>query len=365
MEIGPLPHIDVVTSDDLAALGEVEGPCVSIYLPTHRYGPDVRQGPIRLRNLLSEARDELGRRGWRASEVDGLLAPLDGLAGDVAFWQYQGAGLALFRAPDHTVVYRLPLGVDEQVAVGDAFRLAQLVPLVSGDGTFFVLALSQKQVRLFEATRHHIGEVDLGDMPRSIDEALAYDDRERQLQLRSTGSGAAMFHGHGVGDEVDKVDLERYLRVVAAGVHQRLAGARDHPLVLAAVGYYLPIFAAVSDHPVIVDRPVEGNPERRSAEDLHAGAWPLVEPILTRDLEQQADRYREAAGTGLTSSDLDEIVARAAEGRVDTLFVAAGVQADARVSDAILATLRTSGRLLSAPDSLEDVVDPVAALLRY
>ena len=35
---------------------EREGPCVSIFLPTHRAGAETQQDPIRLKNLLGEAR---------------------------------------------------------------------------------------------------------------------------------------------------------------------------------------------------------------------------------------------------------------------------------------------------------------------
>ena len=33
--------------------------CVSIFLPTHRAGPEIRQDPIRLKNLLKQAESRL------------------------------------------------------------------------------------------------------------------------------------------------------------------------------------------------------------------------------------------------------------------------------------------------------------------
>ena len=45
------------------------GLCVSIYAPTHRSGPEVQQGPIRLKNLLKRAEEQLVEGGLRAPEA--------------------------------------------------------------------------------------------------------------------------------------------------------------------------------------------------------------------------------------------------------------------------------------------------------
>ena len=47
-----------------------EGPCVSLFLPTHRAGRDVQQAPIRLRKLLRQAADRLEADGVDASDIE-------------------------------------------------------------------------------------------------------------------------------------------------------------------------------------------------------------------------------------------------------------------------------------------------------
>ena len=83
-----------------------------------------------------------------------------------------------------------------------------LFPLLSGDGRFYVLALSQKSVRLLEGTRDSVSEVDLEGVPESLAEALGTDQTVRQSEFRAVGSGAPgggsqgpVYGGHGVGDE--------------------------------------------------------------------------------------------------------------------------------------------------------------------
>ena len=74
---------------DLLPRGELEklveergGPCVSIFLPTHRAGTQTQQDPIRLKNLLVEAREVLLANGLRSTEVDQILEPARELLAD-------------------------------------------------------------------------------------------------------------------------------------------------------------------------------------------------------------------------------------------------------------------------------------------
>lgn len=360
---GSLGEIDLISAEAVSPLGAVEGPCVSVLMPTHRHGPETLQGPVRLRNLLDQAARDLTAVGTPAGDAADLLAPVRALLDDAAFWQHQGDGLALFAAPGWYSRFRLPMTLVEEVTVGSSFRVAPLIPLLSGDGFFFVLALSQNSVRLFDASRHRIGELDRGPIPGSMAEALAHEDPERQLQVRSGGGGTAQFHGHGAGDEVDKAAIERYLRAVDRGLSERIGSIRQ-PLVLASVGYYLPILQSVSRYPSIVDAVVEGNPEHRSPEELHAAAWPLVEERLAQEIGKDLDRYGAAAGTGTAATATDEVADAARDGRVDTLFVVSGAPADERVDRAVLDTLARGGRIVGVAEPL-DADTPTAALLRY
>jgi hypothetical protein len=360
---GSLGQIDLISPDAVAALGAVAGPCVSVCMPTHRHGPETLQGPVRLRNLVERAARDLAAAGTSAEDAAALLAPVRALLDDAEFWQHQGDGLAVFAAPRCFSSFRLPMTLVEEVTVGSSFRVVPLVPLLSGDGRFFILALSQNSVRLFDASRHRIGELDRGPIPASMDEALAHEDPERQLQVRSGGEGTAQFHGHGAGDEIDKAAIERYLRAVDRGLTERIGSARQ-PLVLASVGYYLPILRSVSSYPSIVNAVVEGNPEHRSPEELHASAWPLVEGLFAEAINEDLDRFGAAAGTGRTTTATDEVADAARGGRVDLLFVVDGAAADERVDGAVLDTLAHGGRIVGVSEPL-DADAPTAALLRY
>ena len=161
--------------DELKELLRYKGKCVSIYMPTHRAGAETQQDPIRLKNLLREAEAALIRTGLRSSRARELLEPAQELVEDHEFWQHQSDGLAIFLSPGLFRSYRLPLEFEESVFVAERFHVKPLLPLLTGDGRFYVLALSQNEVRLLQGTRFNVGEVDLEDVPRSLAEALSYE----------------------------------------------------------------------------------------------------------------------------------------------------------------------------------------------
>src|SRR5262245_6125038 len=166
--------MDLFSRDDLRALlTNRQTPCVSLFMPTTR---GVRhEDKKRWKNVVREAEECLTAAGSRTSEARDLLRPAQELLHDVPFWLNVSEGLAAFLSPEIVRFYRLPLTFDDQVIVTDHFQVKPLLPLLTDDGRFYVLALSQKSVRLLLGTRQTIGEVALQGVPTSFDEALQSD----------------------------------------------------------------------------------------------------------------------------------------------------------------------------------------------
>ena len=315
-------EIDVVTGDVVAELARYRAhACTSIFLPTHPAGSETRHDPIRLANLLRSAKTALIEdQDSSRSEADELLSPVAALLDDRDFWQYQSDGLAIYVGPGWFLTLRVPFPLPEDVFAGIAFRVRPLLGLIAGDGHFFVLALSQNEVRLFEGTRLTLVELPRGPIPGSMAEALAHEDREAHLQVRSGGL-AGMFHGHGVGDEVDEQALERYFRAVDRGLSTRV-GSDRRPLVLAAVTYYLPIFRSVATHEPILDDCIAGNPEGKLPRDLHQRGWEIVTPVFASARRSAEERLHKAIASDRAAVGTANVVTAALAGRVATLFLA-------------------------------------------
>jgi len=321
--------MDSLTRSKLAELIEVEGEwCVSLYMPAVRAGMEVQQNTIRFRNLLRRAEEQLLAVQMRVPDVERLLQPAVSLLDDAGFWREQGDGLAVLVGQGHFSAFRLPLRFEELVVVNRRFYVKPLLPLFSGDGQFFVLALSQEQVRLLTGTRDSVAEVELPGVPTSMAEALHPERPERQVRARAIGdTGVAIFHGHGGPEETAKPDLLRYFQLVDKGLRD-LMGEKNVPLVLAGVDYLLPLYREANSYPYLLDQGITGNPDTLSAKELHERAWEIVRPVFARAQSEQIALYYELDGRDdpRASHSLVDIVQAAFEGRIATLFVPRNVQ---------------------------------------
>lgn len=338
-------------NDPAALLSAPAQPCVSIYLPAHPVGAGDEPARIRLKNLLRRATERLGEPA-----ADEILTPAyrltNGAPGTV-FWRHQEEAVALFLAPGFFQYVPIPFPVDERLEVGDRFVIRPLLPLLGG-GTFYVLALSRKEVRLLEVTDSGVRRVDLEGVPQSLEEALGGQLTGRIFQTHTAspaalGARAAIVHGRGSGEEDVKAELVRYLQRVDAALAPKLPD-RNAPLVLAGVEYLLAIYREVSRLTAIAAEGITGSPELLKDEELAERGRPLAEPFFTEGRRRAVARFEELAGNGRTSCHITEILPAAREGKVDTLFVS--IAADLRGSFGEDGSVRPGG---------EDLLDLAAA----
>jgi Bacterial archaeo-eukaryotic release factor family 7 len=310
-----------------SVMTEGHGPAISVFLPTHRAGPDIQQDPIRLKNLLKQAETQLINQGIRATEARDLLAPLSALLDDAGFWRHQGDGLAMFRSREVFRVYRLPISLEEFVQVSDRFYVKPLLPVLINESRFYVLALSQKAVRLLECSRDHIQAVDLPAVPQGMEAALlaGTSPQDQHYSLPLGPNTSTRFHGHGAGtDDLDAVNVTRYFHRVTEGLKDVLKHNRA-PIVLACVEYLAPLFKEASGDRHILEPMVRGNPDGLSDKELHQRAWPLAEPYFMEARSVAAAQYHEGLAKGRAGHSLLDVLTAAHQGKVATLFIPLGV----------------------------------------
>lgn len=329
--------MDLLTKDQLhTLLAEREGPCLSVFLPTHRKGVETQQDHIRLKNLLREGEQQLASLGLRAPQVRELLAPLQRLVTDTIFWQHQSDLLALFRTADDLAHFRLPIRFEDLVVVGSHFHVKPLLPLVTFDGRFHVLALSQQRVRLLQGTRLTVGEIELGNVPKSLNEVVRPDLLEKSIRFHTAavsavggGQRTSVVHGHGgAGDEANvKKLILRFFQKLDAGICELLKGERA-PLVLAGVEYIRAIYREASHYPHLLREGIEGSPDRISSQELHDRGWAAAAPSFERHRKEVVDRYLHLLGTKdpRAANAIETVVPAAYLQSVAVLFVPVGVR---------------------------------------
>jgi hypothetical protein len=322
--------MDPFSRDDLRALlANRQPPCISLFIPTSRGA--AQEDKTHWKNQLRAAEESLIAQGHRPSEAKALLSRGRELLDDVPFWQNVSTGLAGFVSPQMSRFYRLPLRLAERVVSADHFHIKPLLPLLTEDGRFYILALSKKNVRLWTGTQHHVQEVELHDVPTNVAQALQYGDeiRSRTFHTHTAAGGRsdrreAIRHGKGPGADSAKDGLLEFFQKINRGLHRYLQN-ESAPLVLAVADYLLPIYQQANSYPHLLDQGI-GPPDRLSAKELHDQGWAVVQPLLRAKQDKTAALYRQLAGTGRTAKDIAEIIPAASQGRVQFLFVARNLE---------------------------------------
>ena len=322
--------MDILNADGLKSLmGFHKEPCVSIYLPTHRKGSEVEQDPIRFKNLLREAEKEMEKKGLRSSQIDEILKPAYNLVGDVNFWNHQSDGLAFFMCEGEHQYYRLATSFKPLIYVHNRYYIKPLLPVLSGNEQYLVLALSQKNLRLFQGSREGLSEVELRNVPTSYEEAHQFDVPEKSLQFHSgtestqgQGDRAAIFHGHGVGmdDAKRKKNILRYFQMVDDGLDKVIKN-ESVPMVLAGLEYLIPIYKEANSYSNLAKEIIEQNVDDLSEKELHEKAWGIMGSELNKKMTSARQKYSDLKDAEKKSNDLEAIVKAAYNGRVDSLFI--------------------------------------------
>jgi len=380
---------DVLLADAIFSFAEQTGfPKVSLYLPTHRTGAELRQGPIRLKNLLREATEGLAARGLSSREVDTLFEDVarHTLNETDPFWQHRDHGLAVFISPEGTQYVDAPLNFEERVKVGRRFLVKPILPLLMRDSRFYVLEASLDRAVLHRATRFSMSAVDderlsIASLYLGFTEPVG-QETTRQEADSNARPGAEELPPRGARQEPEKFALS-----VAKAVGAMLADA-DEPLVIAADDRLLGMLRQHLQYNGLVEEGIREHPRSLDAAELHKRAYELVARQLDQTRLDAIKRFEgraQDAGDSGASSLIQDIVPAACQGRIEALIVSidavipgvfipeqnqavvAREETDETmdlVDFAIVQTLRHGGKIYSQPADRNDL-PAVGAIFRY
>lgn len=310
-----------------------DGPCLSLYQPTHRSFPDRQQDPIRFRNLVKAAEQSL-RQKYPGSGIAPLLAPFHRLADDEGFWNHSGHGLAVLGASGLFRAYRLQRPVAELVVVADSFHTKPLMRIVQSADRYQVLGIDRHRARLFEGNRDGMDELPLADeVPGTIDEALDRDI-ERERATRAYGmanTSSAVRQGTDVRQDRIDADTEAFFRSVDRAVLEHHSRPSGLPLILAALPDHQARFRKLSGNANLLAEGISQNPEALDVEQLRERAWQLVQPRYLQRLAGLVDAYHAAHAKGQGTDQLPDAARAAVAGRVACLLLEADRQMAGRL----------------------------------
>ena len=362
-------------------------PAASIYLPTHVAGREIRQDPIRLKNLLSLAAERLAA-SRRKPEIDALLAPAEGLVADDDFWRHQEPGLAVFLAPGFSRIHKLPLPVREEIVLGEHFHIRPLLPLLEDAGNFWLLTITAKHTRAYRGSRWSFAEVTDIDLPQGVGAIRGMTDYQETQYASPVARRGTLAHAQSFGEapeELRKTELIEFLHRVAAAFGPHLK-RNPAPLILAAQPEIQGNFREIAGWKEIQPERIVENPDALDEDELHRLAYALVEPKAAEARTAALDRLNALLSAGKASTKPEEIVKAARYARIDTLFLSgdehlwgrfdetedrviahgSNGEGDVDLLDyAALMTLRHGGSVMLVDRAMLPPPGMAAAILRY
>ena len=377
--------------DELFAFDK--SPAISIYLPTHSVGREVRQDAIRLRNLLSEAAKRLTACDKRGPEIDALLRPARRLVDDEEFWRHQEEGLAIFLGPGFERIHHLPVAAPEELAIAGHFCIKPLLPLIDSSGAFWVLTVSAARTRLYQGSRWNFAEVTGLDLPQGL--ADIWGETEYQEAHKASPVGrpqrgpSGLANAQALGDspeELHKTQLTELLRRVAAVV-EPVIKRQPAPVILVAEPKIQGHFREIAKWKELLPEGVLEFPDAMAMHELHKKACAVFAPRENEARAEWLGRLQTLLGNnGKATSSAEEIVKAARYGRIDRLFLCDGqrlwgsfdeahdrivAHREPRAGDddlfdyAALMTLRQGGNVTLVDRTQLPPTGPAAAILRY
>jgi hypothetical protein len=303
-------HTDIPTRDQVDRLfTNLDPSSVSIYLPTDPASPGTAE-QIALKNLVTEAVNQLKDGDTSKSDIARLEEELADLIDDADFWRFQARSLAVFATPTSLVTYRLPNRLHEMVAVADRFHLKPLLRALTFPQLALVLAISQNSVRLLEVLPE--GEptrVKLDSLPDDFRDAVRIvhvDDRSPRGKTQSSIA--------------EKTHLRSYCRSVDQAIRPVLSG-RDVPLILAATDPLESIYRTVNTYPHLAPTSIQGSPERTPDADLANRSRAILDEIYARRIAELHELFDRRESEGRAGTDVANTARAATFGMVDTLLV--------------------------------------------
>ncbi|MGD1220843.1 chemotaxis protein [Streptomyces krungchingensis] len=314
-------------------------PAVSVLTPTHRREPDNAQDPVRLRNVMAEAKKQLEADPavTRERRTD-VLQQLDRAVSEVDLAHAED-GLVIFAAPGEHQVWSLARTVPERVVLSDTFLTRNLVAAQASERQFWVLSVAADRVTLWNGGGGHVVEDHTGGFPLVRDRENF--DAERQEQI---GDIPSTFRDEGI---------RRFLRdadTVLASV------LRENPRPLYVTGETAAL--SLLDELGTVTKNATHIPHGGLAHGSAEAVWQAIRPLINAEERKGADEVARELETALGRKEfaagVDEVWQNATEGRVRLLAVEENYRVTVR-DDGDHLVPADSGDL----DSREDIVDEI------
>ena len=318
---------------DLKDLANAGQPCITIYMPLEPAQNTTRMDYMRLKGGIRQAEQKL-LETWpelSKAQLRELIDPLHALETEATQWGGDGGSLVILRSPDVFRAFEVKQQVDETTVVGEFFHVFPMIHSLNvAQQTFYLLALSQKHVRLLRCTPTSSEFVPLADgTPTSLEDWLNTRATNHASDKVYSPSGPdrgpeGNFTSTSDRDNKDQ-HLANFFRVIDTAVFEILRN-ETCPLVLCGVEYERVMYKQNNSYQHLMEEGVQGSPEGLKGGDMHARALELVQEHFAGPAKKALQLWEKLGGSTRVASGFGDVVKAAFEGRIAHLFAAEGAQ---------------------------------------
>jgi hypothetical protein len=340
-------------------LAAAKGPCISIFLPL----PELLEVRTRLKNAIRNIEKRLG------GEHRALLESVSALADDTSAEGRWSTGLVVFRSPDLFRHFWVREFSRELVSVEDRFQIRPFLALLRTDKRFYILALSQKQVRLLRCTDGECREASLPpSVPKSLQEASQTTRPDHALDNRS-GSMKGVVFGMSSDRDAKGEYLLHFFKDIDKAV-QTILKNETAPLVLAGVEPEVALYRRVNSYPHLMERAIPAAFGGVKPGELYARAQEIVREHSIGPLQKALAQFERLRNAGRVLFEVKAILNDAQDGRIAQLFLredaeARGDDGADLLNQAALETLVHGGQVFVLKPEQSPDKAPAVAVLRY
>lgn len=284
--------------------------CVSIIIPTHRFGQDRQEDPKEVEKALLSVRQLI------PDEQKKILNGIDELVEQIDFNRNKDA-IGIFVSPYFKKLVKFPFPCTKKISVNESFLLSDLLYLENYSTPYYVLDVSKKEVHLFHGVMDHLEEIHSDNFPKKITDDYEYEKPSQS----SSDSG----YSHVKSFEKDKTELQhlrlqKIFREVDKHLREYLT-TKVTPLVLCGPERDISLFKSVTSH---LDNTIASISDSQQYSNLHEkeiSAWLQVRSFIDKQKLKLTEDFKEKIGAGLAVYGMEEVWEAAQEGKGFKLLV--------------------------------------------
>ncbi|MBT8232814.1 MAG: hypothetical protein HKO66_10340 [Saprospiraceae bacterium] len=287
-------------------------PAVSIFIPTLITG-DYEVNRIRWKNELSKVYEKLDAQGYNKKS---FLKPAHDLIDNADFWANQSSGLAGYFSEDFSKIVHLHSSPTAQNFLSNTFVTTPILLTKMNKQRVFLLTISQKNIRFFEAVPTGIFPVKIDDLvPENMEEALYLDIQKETLH--PTGQG--LTNTNHFKDKTN-IRLEQYFRKIDEGIWTLLEGEKV-PLVIGAVEEYQSTYRRISNYKYISQHMLTGNTDNMTPAELRSQLQPVFDDLYKKEHEKVSEIINEDYENKKLVTSKEDLQFNFEIGNVSTLII--------------------------------------------